>query len=312
MKYYKSGEFNISKITLGTVQLGMSYGIANKSGKPDEGKSVKILDAAVSGGINSFDTAREYGDSEELLGNFFTAEQCRLKNPLLTTKFTIESDENVDPSDIERSIYRYAEASLDRLKIKRIPVYMLHNAADMIEYGKIIADTLKKLIKEGLVGMAAVSVYTGEEAAEMLKYDVYEAIQIPMNILDERLINSGILKKLHQKGIIIFVRSVFLQGLFLMAPDALKGSLKAARPYLIKLAALSESEGMSVGQLAMSYIRDMEEVASLVIGADTDEQVSENIRMLEGPPISEKTRFLIAQEFKDVPVKILDPRLWHM
>ena len=311
MKYNKTGDFNISKFTLGTVQLGMNYGIANKTGKPDKEKSFKILKAAVAGGINSFDTAREYGDSEEVLGDFFTSDQYSLTNPLLITKFTIEHDSRMQPADIERLIYCYVEASLSRLKINKLPIYMIHNAKDMIAHGKAIADTFNKLIRDGLVGKAAVSVYTGEEAAEVLKYNVYEAIQVPMNIFDGRLINSGILKKLHQKGIITFVRSVFLQGLFLMDPGALKGNLAAAEPYLKKLAALAESEGISIGQLAMSYIRDMEEVTSLVMGVDTVEQVVENIRMIEGPSISEKTRNIIQQEFKDVPVYILNPGLWY-
>lgn len=311
MKYSKIGDFNISKFTLGTVQLGMNYGIANKTGKPDMEKSFKILKAAVDGGISSFDTAREYGDSEEVLGKFFTSEQCNLSNPLPITKFTIEADKSLQPVEIEKLIYSYVETSLNRLKVNRIPIYMIHNAEDMLAHGRVIADTFEKLINEGLVGKAAVSVYTGEEAAEMLKYDVYEAIQVPMNIFDGRLINSGILKKLHQKGIKTFVRSVFLQGLFLMEPGALKGKLTAAEPYLLRLAALAESEGISIGQLAMSSIRDMEEVTSLVMGVDTVEQVVENIRMIEGPSISEKTRSIIEQEFKDVPVQILNPGLWY-
>jgi len=71
MKYAKAGGYDISKYTLGTVQLGMEYGIANKSGKPDMEKSFGIIQAAVDGGINSIDTALLYGDSEVVLGNFF-------------------------------------------------------------------------------------------------------------------------------------------------------------------------------------------------------------------------------------------------
>jgi hypothetical protein len=43
MNYTKVNGLNISKLTLGTVQLGMEYGIANKSGKPDMKKAFKIL-----------------------------------------------------------------------------------------------------------------------------------------------------------------------------------------------------------------------------------------------------------------------------
>jgi len=40
-------KIKISKYALGTVQLGLDYGIANKNGKPDASESIKILQTAV-------------------------------------------------------------------------------------------------------------------------------------------------------------------------------------------------------------------------------------------------------------------------
>jgi aryl-alcohol dehydrogenase-like predicted oxidoreductase len=57
-KYMNSIELNgrsISGMTLGTVQLGMDYGISNASGKPSQQKAFQILDTAIDGGVNSFD-----------------------------------------------------------------------------------------------------------------------------------------------------------------------------------------------------------------------------------------------------------------
>ena len=52
---------DFSKLTLGTVQLGMNYGIANKIGKPNSDESYDILVAALNGGINTVDTSIDYG-----------------------------------------------------------------------------------------------------------------------------------------------------------------------------------------------------------------------------------------------------------
>lgn len=311
MQYTRIQGLNISKLTLGTVQLGMNYGIANKNGKPDRKKSFEILKSAIGGGVNSFDTAMLYGDSEEVLGSFFTSDQCSLPNPLLTTKFKVSGDSNLSALEIEKQIYSFVEGSLERLKIRQIPIYMTHNAQDIMLYGKILADTFKKLLREGLIKKAAASVYTSDEAEEMLKYDVYDAIQIPMNIFDARFINSGVLKRLHAQGKIIFVRSIFLQGLFLMEPSLLTGNLKDAAEPLKTLRALAEDEGMSIGQLALSYIRDMEEVSSIVMGVDDPQQVAENIAMLEGPSISEDTIANAKKAFADIPVHVLNPSLWN-
>jgi len=60
----------ISKLCLGTVQLGLDYGVANREGKPSLEKSLKILDFACERGIRWFDTAQAYGNAEEVLGEY--------------------------------------------------------------------------------------------------------------------------------------------------------------------------------------------------------------------------------------------------
>jgi aryl-alcohol dehydrogenase-like predicted oxidoreductase len=311
MQYTSIRDMNISKLTLGTVQLGMEYGIANKKGKPSQEESFNILQAATEGGVNSFDTSLLYGDSEVVLGNYFSSSKYSIRNLVLTTKFKIRHDKNLTRDDIERQMYEFVEQSMRRLKIEKIPVYMLHNPDDMVIYGDIVPKTLKRLKNEGLIGIAAVSVYTSEEAYEMMQNEVYEAIQIPMNIFDNRLIKSGAISKLHENNKIIFVRSVFLQGLFFMDPESLTGNLVDAKDLLLKLDRLANKEGMSIQQLALSYIRDIEGVSSLVIGAEIPEQVRENIKLMEGTSISEKTKYEISKLFDNIPSHILNPGLWR-
>ena len=58
---------------LGTAQLGMSYGIANKIGKPDYKTAENIIKTAWSLGIREFDTAQGYAESEQILGKVFSS-----------------------------------------------------------------------------------------------------------------------------------------------------------------------------------------------------------------------------------------------
>ena len=76
---------NVSRITLGTAQFGSDYGISNKLGKPNEKTIHSILDFSVKNGINTFDTAAGYGESEEILGRFFSTEKNN-SMPNITTK----------------------------------------------------------------------------------------------------------------------------------------------------------------------------------------------------------------------------------
>ena len=57
---------NVSQISLGTVEIGMDYGIA--SPRPDEKEAVRLLHRALDLGINFIDTARVYGESEAIIG----------------------------------------------------------------------------------------------------------------------------------------------------------------------------------------------------------------------------------------------------
>jgi aryl-alcohol dehydrogenase-like predicted oxidoreductase len=61
-------EESISRIILGTAQLGMDYGIANRVGQPDQRTATAIIESAWRHGIRHFDTAQAYGASERVLG----------------------------------------------------------------------------------------------------------------------------------------------------------------------------------------------------------------------------------------------------
>ncbi len=60
-----------NRFVLGTAQIGMQYGIANTTGKPDLINAETIIKEAWNGGIQEFDTAQAYGESEKVLGNIF-------------------------------------------------------------------------------------------------------------------------------------------------------------------------------------------------------------------------------------------------
>ncbi|MDO8686553.1 MAG: aldo/keto reductase [Clostridiales bacterium] len=101
----------------------------------------------------------------------------------------------------------------------------------------------------------------------------------------------------------MFVRSVFLKGLFFLKPEELPERLHMAAGSLRTLQKLSDREGMSIAQLAMSFIRDMEGVTSIVVGAETVEQVNEDIKLMEASIIiSERTRQEINRTFANVPI----------
>jgi aryl-alcohol dehydrogenase-like predicted oxidoreductase len=313
MIYQTLRGFKISRLTLGTVQLGLNYGIANVTGKPDEATSQKILALTEQLGINCFDTASMYGDSEEVLGRYLKSgggppdQAARL----IVTKFKVKPETGDSLADLEQDIRCQLEQSLQRLGLPFIPIYLLHQVKDLYRHREKIIRILDRLVAEGLVRSCGVSIYTGEDLDLMLSYDLFQATQIPINIFDQRLIRSGHLQRLHQAKLIVFARSVFLQGLFFLDPDRLPPVLAAAAPLLRQLRQLAGAEGLSVAQLAFAYVRDLPGITSLVVGAEAPGQVQDNVRMLDGPVISESGLLTARQHFSEVPELVLNPYLWQ-
>lgn len=295
----------ISKMTLGTVQLGMDYGINNTTGKPDMNAAHEILRTALQNGITSLDTANAYGDSENVIGSYLKQSN---DSPFITTKFFTTSPPGTKEADIQKEIYGYVENSLQRLNVRKLDCLMLHRTIDMTLHGRAVRNTLQKLINENYINLAGVSVYNPEDINTMLEDDIYQAIQIPINIFDQRLVKTDMINRLKEKAITVFARSIFFQGLFYMDSEKMtdEDMLTYIKPYLKKLNEISEKYGISKGQMAVSYIRDLKGITSLVLGVDTKEQLKQNIQLMKGPKLKKETIEEIHKVFSDVNIpKIL-------
>ena len=109
-----------NRLVLGTAQIGMQYGIANKTGKPDLINAEQIIKEAWNGGIREFDTAQAYGESEKVLGNAF--DNLNIKHSAkVITKFSPNLDLNIE-KELRNSIL----TSLINLRIEKLHGILLH------------------------------------------------------------------------------------------------------------------------------------------------------------------------------------------
>ena len=110
-----------NRLVLGTAQLGMPYGIANRSGQPDASQGRAIIEAAWEVGIRTFDTARAYGESEMVLGRTL-AEMKVSQQARIVTKITVP----LDPSD-RRALRKVVAESLDCLGVPGVYGLLWHS-----------------------------------------------------------------------------------------------------------------------------------------------------------------------------------------
>ncbi|UML83594.1 aldo/keto reductase [Leptospira interrogans] len=201
----------LSSLALGTVQFGLPYGVANQNGQVDLEEISFILDESWRHGIRMIDTAIAYGESEKRLG------QIGVSNWQIISKLPpIPSDiQNVKKWAIEM-----VEGSLFRLGVSSLKGLLLHKSDLLLEPGgEKLYEALIHLKGTGLVDQIGVSVYDPAHIDLYIKKFVIDIVQLPLNVLDRRLLNSTWFSAIKRKKIEIHVRSVFLQGLLLMDPN---------------------------------------------------------------------------------------------
>ena len=146
---------SLSQMMLGTVQFGMPYGIANQTGQPEYRDVVAIVDAAVSGGVNCFDTAAAYGQSEEILGRALKELGISHKVAVVTKVRPLTSEELANPRLAESAIQASIELSLQRLQLDCI-VDHRHFRSGIIQnsVSQNVAIFIRSVYLQGLLAMA--------------------------------------------------------------------------------------------------------------------------------------------------------------
>lgn len=298
----------ISKITLGTAQMGMKYGIANKNKNLNLKKSLEILNFAFTNGINCYDTAQVYGESEKILGQFFKRKR---KKPIIISKLPkiVVKERNPNFEQVYNFMKKSLSESTKQLEIEKLPICLLHNFSDINRYDGLIEKSLIKLKENNLVSKIGISTYTPKEAKQFLENKKLDIIQIPINIMDTRLIKNGIIKELKKENKMIFARSIFLQGIVFLKPNKLPKKLIKFSKNIKKIQQICLENNLTIEQLSFLFIRDLHEINSVVMGVDTLEQLKQNKKLLSMPslPISINEKIL---EIPQLPDRLLNPSKW--
>jgi len=282
-----------NKLAIGTVQFGLDYGIANQNGKVNANEVLSILDFAHENNINTLDTAKAYGNSENSIGEYIKKTE-KLWN--IITKV----------NDGDKTIVEQVQDSIDKLTIK--PTIVLAHSANLF-LDPMFQSKLQETKDKELVHSIGVSLYSEEEINQVLESELKpDVIQLPMNILDTRLYRSGVLSKLFDREIQIHVRSVFLQGLFYLPVLELESQFSDAVPHLTKLKSVAASGGLTLAELSLLWLVSLEEVSKVIIGVDNADQLETHLKTLKKdvkPAIIEEALSIHYEN-----ENILNPSLW--
>ena len=286
------------QLALGTVQFGLDYGVANTTGKVGNAMMMSILQKAWAEGIDTLDTAISYGESEKNLG------MANIKDWRIVTKLPKIP---ADCADINTWISNQVQKSLLRLKVKRISALLLHRPDQLLESNGVeIWKALQDLKQKNIVEKIGVSVYECNQLDALWDSFQPDIIQMPYNLLDQRFMISGWMKKMNDVGVEIHVRSIFLQGLLLMSKSDRPEKFNYWNEIWEVLDAWLLECDITAVEAAIGFAMNNPYIDKIVIGVDNIQQLKEILSItLKGkavrPPKSLNTS----------DVRLINPAQWY-
>lgn len=264
----------VSKLALGTVQFGLPYGIANRTGQVTADEATAVLATAVGVGIDTLDTAIAYGESESVLGRLH-ANRFRIITKLPAVP------ENVP--DVGEWIRAQVDGSINRLRVGTLEGLLLHRPEQLLgRRGDEIYRELVSLREEGRVNRIGVSIYDPAQLEELSEFSV-DLVQAPLNVFDQRMLHSGWLDRLQKSGTGFHARSAFLQGLLLMPRDRRPARFSVwARVWSIWDEWLLANR-LTALQACLRFSARLVSVERVVVGVDSNSQLQSILAAMDGP-----------------------------
>jgi aryl-alcohol dehydrogenase-like predicted oxidoreductase len=281
MEHRKIGSLHVSLLGIGCNNFGWRI---------DAAATAKVVDAALDAGINFFDTADVYGagQSEEFLGKALKGKRDRA---IIATKFGIpmgEGKQGASPKYIREAL----DASLKRLGVDTIDLYQIHRPDEKTP----ILDTMEALneaVKAGKVREIGCSNFSVEQlraarASHGPKYFV--SVQNEYSLFN-RNPEDDVLEECVREGIAFLpyfpLASGLLTGKYRKGaplPEGSRGKDEFGPKYFTDenlervdhYRQFAESRSHALLELAFAYLTHRREIASVIAGAKSPEQVKAN------------------------------------
>lgn len=299
-----------SELVLGTVQLGMKYGLNNTHGQPSKEDSVAILDAAFASGIDTFDTAYAYGTAEDVLGDWISSRALGDKVSVISKMKPHALNDYPDGTLASDVVRMEIEKSLHRLHINALDGYLLHSPYYI--YSKHVMASLHKAKASGAVRNIGVSTYDEDDALQAVQLGI-DYIQVPYNVFDQRLDATDFFALAKKNNVIVFARSPFLQGLLLMEPGSLPPHLLYARPQLEQFIEITQRHRISRVEASLLFTHIHCPADRIVFGVETLPQLKETIAVGKqfSSSIGDSWVKEIVECFKGTDRAIVNQSLWN-
>jgi len=299
MDYRQLGHsgLRVSALTLGTMTFGGRDKFANV-GTTDVDGATRQVDMCLDAGVNLIDTADVYSDglSEEIVGQTLKGRRDRV---LLATKARMPMGDGPNDAGLSRHhLIRACEASLRRLDTDHIDLYQVHEWDGVTPLEETLS-ALDHLVSSGKVRYVGCSNYAGWHVMKALGISEQRGLQrfVSQQIyysLQARDAEYELVPVALDQGVGILVWSPLAGGLLSgkyrrgeQGPEGSRQLTDWNEPpvrdedtlydIVDALVEIAEGHDASPAQVALAWTLGRPGVASVVIGARTDEQLADNL-----------------------------------
>lgn len=276
---------SISPVGYGCYALSGAYG-----GKLDEAEAVKVITHAYQCGVRFFDTADQYGDTEELLGKAVKSFRDQI---MIATK--VGMTEDLKPNLSKEHVIKSCEVSLKNLQTDYLDLYQVH----FDDPKRSVAETLEaleQLKQAGKIRYYGVGHLPLERTLEYLEQGNVSTVLAEMSLVaTSRYRELSFLQARYDFGIIAF--SVTGRGLLTGKVDTntefLKGDIRRVDPLfkkskfifglkvVDKLSEIGERYGRTPAQIAISWVLQQSGVVAALTGPTRIDHLVENLAVIK-------------------------------
>ena len=298
------------RLTLGSAQWGMAYGIANHQGPPDDATLEAMLTRARDAGIRAIDTARAYGESETRIGRALRAVPSNEGWRVITKLAPDVHEQGVGIAECLERVSTSLSESRVALGQDALPVVLLHRFAHRHACGGKLWRTLLAERDAGRIGQLGVSAATPEEAWAALDDPDVEVLQVASSLLDLRLVRQEFFPRARELGRTVYVRSIFLQGVAHRDPTTLPGFLAPATEALRTIHAAASQLGVPPRALFLGFAREFLPGAHPIVGCETDAQLAELLADWSDERIDVAALAPLIERLPTLEADVVDPSRW--
>ena len=302
MRYNRFGNTGlvVSELCLGAMTFGTKPGRFGHIHGLDQEASTALVKQAVDAGINFIDTANVYtaGQSEEFVGGALKALGIRRSDIVVATKAMGAMGEGPNDSGTGRKhLLDQIDASLARLQLDHVDLYQIHGWDPLTPLDEAL-QALDDIVRSGRARYVGVSNWAAWQIVKALGiserrgWASFVSLQAYYTVAGRDL-ERELVPMLLSEGLGLMVWSPLagglLSGKYDFSANGPEGEgrranfdfppvdLDRAAPLVEAMRRMAESRGVSVAQIALSWLLHQQVVSTVIVGAKRADQLADNI-----------------------------------